>query len=393
MSDVAQAIMTAHSEGRSPALSELGGENSVYLANDIRENGLFGVAVSALISAWSNLSDYVAAQDFISDGLRRNRDRLALGEVVSRLASSTIDLRPFVLALDARVKDANGHPISRVDAAAGMLRFALCNSRWKSSAVAALYSIDLEDDVLAVEMLCRLVSVAFEQFKDDTLLELLDELVQKNASSSQAAYELGMIEIGRALSQKTLPEICDGFTAAEAWLARSLAANAERRDSRVYLLLIGLIIPIARDERRLPPEMLEELKETALVRGMWDRQVSGQEWLLPSPQADLEWIPVVDEITKVAARLSEASWFKAETVLDSVLSLYSATRSIRPGGGELSNFLRPWIEARFVRERGLLAHLDQWLEHAGAEQLNASSATTLRSNIHRMATGGPPPGK
>jgi hypothetical protein len=43
-----------------------------------------------------------------------------------------------------------------------------------------------------------------------------------------------------------------------------------------------------------------------------------------------------------------------------------------------------------VRERGLLAHLDQWLDHAGAHQLDLSTVQTLRANIHRLADGAPP---
>jgi len=58
--------------------------------------------------------------------------------------------------------------------------------------------------------------------------------------------------------------------------------------------------------------------------------------------------------------------------------------------GLFSNFIRPWIEAGFVRERGLLAHLDQWLDHAGAQQIDRAAAQTLRANIHQLADGAPP---
>ena len=369
---------------------ELGGEEAVLSAPHIAETGFFGDVAGALISDWGSLSDQRGAETFISAGLKSNRDRVALAQTVAVLTDSAVDLRPFVFALEARARDFQTHPILRIEAAAGLMRFALRARRWKSSAIAALVAIEPGDDISAGEMLCRLAAVAFEQFSDDDALDLLSEYAAREPSSSQAAYELGLVHIGRALTYRSLAEIAKGFDDARVWLAKSLDANEARRDSKMYLLLVDILIPLARDQKAPSSELANELREIAVVRQMWDAPAAGQEWLMPPPEAELEWLPVVDEILRIAPDLSQPSWLDTSRVLDSVLRLYVSDRSVRAGSGAVSNFVRPWIEASFVRERGLLAHLDQWLDYAGAQQLDLSAAQTLRTSIRQMAEAGPP---
>src|SRR5260370_11923361 len=211
MTGIEQAVLQASAEGRTPSLIELGGEEAVLLAPDIAESGFFGDVVDALVSDWTNLSDQPAVETFIADGLKSNRDRLVVSHTVAVLIASTLDLKPFVFALDTRVRDMRAHPILRAEAAAGLMRFALSNRRWKSSAISALYAVEPGADILAGEMLCRLAAIAFEQFKDGDVLDRLTEYAKREPSSAQAAYELGLVEIGRALTLGSLSEIADGF--------------------------------------------------------------------------------------------------------------------------------------------------------------------------------------
>jgi hypothetical protein len=390
MTVIEQAILVATEQGRTPSLTELGGEQAVLSAPSIADSGFFGDVAGALVADWTNLSDQPAAETFIAEGLKSNRDRLAVSHTVAVLTASTLELKPYVFALDARVRDMRTHPILQAEAAAGLMRFALCNRRWKSSAISALYAVEPGQDVLAGEMLCRLTAIAYEQFNEGDVLQLLTDYAAREPSSAQAAFELGLVEIGRALTLNSLSEIADGFDNAREWLAKSLNANEERRDSRMYLLLVQILIPLAREHRTPSAELADELRELALVRQMWNAPAHGQEWLLPPREAELEWIPVVDEILRTSVHLAQASWLDASRVLDTVLRLYQADRAIQPGAGSVANFVRPWIEAGFVRERGLLSHLDQWLEHAGSQQIDRTAAQTLRSNINRLAAGAPP---
>src|ERR1700730_6851226 len=110
MTGIEQAILLASEQGRAPSLTELGGEEAVLLAPSIAESGSFGDVAGALISDWDNLSDRHRAETFISTGLRSNSDRLALAHTVAILTGSALDLRPFVFALDTRVRDVQTHP-------------------------------------------------------------------------------------------------------------------------------------------------------------------------------------------------------------------------------------------------------------------------------------------
>lgn len=390
MTGIEQAVLQAFEQGRTASLMELGGEEAVLSARHIAESGFFGDVAGALVSDWGRLSDRRGAEAFIAAGLRSNRDRVALSHTVAVLTDSAVDLKPFVFALDARVRDNEAHPLLQIEAAAGLMRFALRERRWKNSAIAALVSVEPGDDIMAGEMLCRLAAVAFEHFSEDDAIDLLREYAVREPTSSQAAYELGLLHIGRALTRRNLAEIADGFDVARTWLAKSLDVNDARRDSKMYLLLVDILIPLARNQKAPSPELADELREVAVVRQMWDAPAPGQEWLMPPPEAELEWLPVVDDILRIAPDLSQPSWFETSRVLDSVLRLYVSDRTVRAGSGAASNFIRPWIEAGFVRERGLLAHLDQWLDYAGAQQLDQTAAQTLRMNIRHLADGDPP---
>jgi hypothetical protein len=51
------------------------------------------------------------------------------------------------------------------------------------------------------------------------------------------------------LTLGSLSEIADGFDVAKEWLAKSLNANRDRRDSKMYLLLVQILIPLAREHK------------------------------------------------------------------------------------------------------------------------------------------------
>jgi len=149
-----------------------------------------------------------------------------------------------------------------------------------------------------------------------------------------------------------------------------------------------VLVPIAEGRNLDDNGLLERLREEVTLHVMWDRPAPGAEWLLPPHGAELEWLPLADDLARIAPRLTEASWLDAGRILQDVVNVYSATRSVRP---DLERVVRPAIEAAFVRERGLLAHLDQWLSYDGKDRLDSDEVMVLRANIRRAVEA--PPGK
>jgi hypothetical protein len=99
---------------------------------------------------------------------------------------------------------------------------------------------------------------------------------------------------------------------------------------------------------------------------------------------------LADDLHRLASDLVQPSWFDAAQAMDGVLRAYSASRSVRPNLADISLLVKPAIEAAFVRERGLLAHLEQWITYYSGQDVGLNDATILRENISRMASASPP---
>jgi hypothetical protein len=385
-----QAIVRAAVEAGEPLdLRSLGGEEAIYAdAAALAVSVVFGDVTEILAREWRELIRPEQAEHFITVGLRENADRLVLGHAVEALAQAPLpELRAVVMALDYHARDTRESEVVRLEAASGVVRFALAEPRWRSTASAVLVTLEDVQDETALDQLARLAAVGWEQFRDNEMLRLLE----RHEQNAQAAYERGVIGLALALEEDSLESIALRIHEATTWLKRSVRYDEERRDTRVYLLLARALEAISLVQPA-PRQIAAELRDEAVARYHWDEPRPGAEWLLPPHEAELQWIPVVDQLVRVSERLVEPSWFDAASVLSEVVKTYIAVRSIRPGLHGVERVMRPAIEAAFVRERGLLAHLHQWIERGGAEGLDTEDVRRLRENIElrRIAEGKAP---
>ena len=301
MTDVEAAVRAAVSSGESFDLRLLGGEDAVYaIGASLATSVVFGDVTKALAREWSELQHPDEAERFVAVGLRENADRLVLGHAIEALANAPLpELRTFVMALDRHARDTNATELVRLEAATGVMRFALTKPRWRSTASAMLLTLEDILDKRAFDQLARLAAVGWDQFRDSELLALLGRHGEKNA---QAAYERGVIGLAIALEAESLDNIALGIQDAKRWLQRSVVRDEERRDARVYLLLAKALEAIS-SARPMPREILDDLRDAAAARYRWDEPRLGAEWLLPLHEAELQWIPLVDS-TRACERTS-----------------------------------------------------------------------------------------
>jgi hypothetical protein len=377
-------------DGEPVTLETFGGEAG--LSSDgpaLAISPAFGDVVEALVGGWPSLSDRHAALLFLREGIIRNPSHDVLSHALDALSSvAPGELRPVMLALDARARDGVSSALCRAAAAAGLLRFALRDARWRSAALSSILVLEDIQDGHAGPLVCRLASLAYEQFHDPAQLDMLDRLAEHPETASQASFERGLVEIGSALDQGDLPSVCAGLGRARSWFDRAGSTAEDRRDARVYLLLLDIVLPVAEGRPFDDQASADRLREEVSVRALWDMPAPGAEWLLPPLGSESAWLPLADDLVSISRRLREPSWLEAGRVLGDVVDVYSAVRSVRP---DFSKVVRPAIEAAFLRERGLLAHLDHWLLQAETSQLDTADAKRLRENI--SARGGAPRGK
>jgi hypothetical protein len=385
MTHIEAIIRAAIGDGEPLTLPDLGGEEAVYsAAAQLSRTTVFGDIVELLCARWPELAQPEKAQDFIVLGFTENQDYLVVSHAADAVAVAPIaEVRPFVMALERRARDGSSSEGLRLTAATAVIRFAIREERWRATASATLVALEDVTDEYAIDQLSHLAAVGWEYFRDREMLSLLE----RHQASPQALYERGVVALALALEQDTLDGISLGIREAKRWLQRSVDLEEDRRDAQMYLHLTEVLDAVARAEPA-PKEVAGRLREEVIAHFRWDEPRPGAEWLLPSHEAELQWIPLIDQLVRVSERLTEPSWLDAATVLGEVMKMYLAVRSIRPGMPGIERVVRPAIEAAFVREAGLLAHLDQWLGRDGIGTFEHTDAERLRQNIDaRRASG------
>ncbi len=388
-----EAIVELESSGQVVTIAALGGLDRV-LETDFHTSPAFGIVSSALTNDWDNIDDIDPVLARLSDGLTCNNDRLALRESIHALQTLPPDtFRSFVLALEKRTRNEMEHPLLQAEASAGIVRFALADNRWSSIACAALQAYQPGRDALADPMYCRLASVAHDFFDFSGAVHLLEEYALLQTTGAQAKLERGLVEVSLALSCESTSDIETRLVEAERWLSAAVEADDERRDTRSYHLLIKSVLGVQTDEQTDLDQLVEELRSEAFVSDLWDRPAPGMEWLAAPSYSLSAWVPVVESLSTIANQLSKPSWLDASAILEHVYHLYSVNRSVRPGSPNLGSYFRPIIEAAFVRERGLAAHLQHWLEASPENHLHRADAEHLTVNIAEYAENRGPPKK
>lgn len=374
-------------------LTALGGSDAIRQSEGYL-SPVFGVVAGAVATHWDDLDDAEPMIAFLAKGFQHNKDRLALRESIEAVYGLPKETyRSFVMALDARTRDPDEHPILKAEAMSGLMRFALCDQRWKATACAGLQVYEFGSDPLADPLVCRLTSVAYEQLAYEEALDLLESFVEHQSSRAQANLERGLIQISIALERVTVEEISEELSVAADWLEAAVQADPERRDSSIYCLLVRSLLSLTDKTASTFPETVQQLREEAFVSELWDLPAPGMEWLFPPSYAPAAWVPMVDKLSHLAGRLNEPSWLDASGVLEELFQVYSINRAVRPGTPDIGNFVRPAIEAAFARERGLMAHLDQWLSREEHSALTETDAQQLRHNLQSAINKEGPPEK
>lgn len=351
---------------------------------------LLGDFVDVLIDGWDDIADKHEAATEILVLLQRNQSRLAYSHALDSLISSgrIIPLHQLALNLDARVRDVATGIVIRTDALSFLIRIALLDNALTAFAIGSLAYLDTFDDVLASDMWCRLASVAYQQLDSSEGLKLLERRAANSAASMQAYLELGMIRLADAFDQDSVDGIGVELAAAEGLFSRAAESGDGNSTAISYAQLTRALKSIALDQP-ISHDLVKVFHDNVMMSLLTGQTVPSMEWLHPGQYFLLDWIPFVNKLQVIAQKRSQASWLNAADVLAQFVEVYASARAVRPGARGTEQLLRPVIEAAFIRERGLMAHLIAWIEQDDPP-LALRDAQILRENIERRITDGPP---
>ncbi|WP_154664679.1 hypothetical protein [Gemmobacter nectariphilus] len=239
----------------------------------------------------------------------------------------------------------------------------------------------------------KIGGAAFHAWGEDELLTMLHRLLGNEEAEGEAAFELGLAHLARALDGEDMSKILAGLSTARLLFERACEADDDRSDARAYRSAIDLVLGFAANRSAADmQETLTDLVTAARERAAVLRTGCVAPWLAPRQDVDLEWFELVRIVQRAADDLARPSWINAATTMDRILAVYDASCTIAHGDG-MRSVLRPRIEASFLRERGLAAHLDDLLSEGQWPDAQRTIAHSLRTRLDEVYRAGARSGK
>ena len=351
-------------------------------AEGLVSSALFGDFVELLLEQWRDLDDHKAAVKAICAGLKRNGNREAFIHAVDALAEAEFDdFSSFAGALDARTGDDGTSLHIRVEAVAGLVRFALREPRWTTYAGAGVLRLLEEEDDWVKAKLCRLTSILHDQLAWDQAVKSLEALTVCSACAKEARQELGFVEMASAFKSDDVASMSVHLAQATAWFDQCATAAEDAPRARMYGTVAGAL---ARSLQADTPSALDvnSLADDAQWVVHYNQPRAGAAWLAPPAEAELEWIPLL-------APYDGSSTVDPLSLLASAVQIFEKVRSVQVIIKGRREFRVPRLSGltERAREIGLTR---AWLRSGATAHVSADGRARLEALLKPV---GEPPGK
>lgn len=385
-------------KSQSITIDELGGVDEILADADRLHAAPFLDILTNMVSV-APPNECAQLLDFLVGGFNVASDPQSFRDAIDRLIESTTLRSAIAKAVIAifmrRIREHGSERESLIAAYAleGLFRLALEGDVSRHRPLLELVEVAPDVPGPFAQHVAKIGGAAFHAWGGDDLLTMLHRLLDNEEAEGEAAFELGRAYLARALDGEDLATILGGLDTARLLFERAREADDDRSDARAYRSAIDLVLGFAAN--RSAAEMQETM--TDLVTAARDRAAvlrTGHvaPWLAPRQDVDIEWFELARMVQLTADDIARPSWVKAAATMDRVLTVYDASCTIAHGHG-LRSVLHPRIEASFLRERGLAAHLDDLLGGGQWPDAKRAIAQKLRTRLDEYYRSGVGSGK
>lgn len=392
-------LLEARLAGSQPiTIDDLGGVDEILADADQLYAAPFLDILTEMISAAPPIEG-ARLHDFLVGGFNVARDPQSFRDAIDRLirdATLRAAIAQAVVAIfTRRIKE---HATERETLIAsyaleGLFRLALEGDVSRHRPLLELAEVAPDAPGLFAQHVAKIGGAAFHVWGDDDLLTTLHRLLDNEEAGGEAAFELGLAYLARALDGKDMINILAGLDTARLLFERASEVDDDRSDARAYRSAIDLILGFATNRNAADMQAaMTDLVTAARERAAALRTGYAAPWLTPRKDVDLEWFELARTVQRAADDLTRPSWINAATTMDRILAVYDASCSIAHGEG-LRSVLRPRVVASFLRERGLAAHLDDLLSEGQWPEAQQAIAQDLRARLDDAYRAGAGPGK
>lgn len=250
----------------------------------------------------------------------------------------------------------------------------------------------LDDEPTFLAHAARIAGLLHAEKPNEALVEFLQDLLDVSGAADEAAFELGMERVGRALQSNSGHDVLAGLREARVRFDASAAGREARADARVLSLAIGLLDDFFEERVGGWTERLEELRREAFAYSAYSIQ---EECFLTRPkEAEVSaWASLAVRLGSLTPSLDEPAWWNASQIIENeLLAVYSANRTLfrRSDEGGLEWLVRPRIESYYAQHRSQLYALRGWLKARGASELGAAAAELIATTDAALGRGDNP---
>lgn len=377
------------SRNDSPSSEELGGAAVMrQLASKFVKSVHADRLANALCSTGDMRSEYLK---FAVDVLRDNPFPLVVVSVAENLASADLTRREAMSAQDtllarARQTDTQLDNDMASECLAAAFLLAAEASASQSALVAALDRIEPGDNSLLVRRVALLAGLAWHWNQSVDLETLLERLAADNESGEQAAFELGMIQIDRALSCQGREVLFERLDGAARWFEVGIAIDPEMPEALALSSVVRALMLFCNDASAESVEHHVEVAcEAASERFHYLDTQSLRNWLRPRLDAQSAWYELAGALRGLSRYMSERSWLRALPVLQQIATLRSTLVSLATDSGDaLRGAVTSRLASGFAAREGLRAHLQDWIADAQTDDANRQHAVALLSAVDTL---------
>lgn len=282
-----------------------------------------------------------------------------------------------------------GQGLKAYDYLEAMTRLALGGACREFLLLENLLSLTIRDPVDLVERVPRLVGIAAEHWHPNGTNELLCRLLEVSEATSDCLMELAFADLRVGLQKTEADPAREAFMQARDQFACAEAIDESREDATIYRCALDAILSFGSiDATTVVMRVVKELESAIRRRRLWMMRSRSRPWSRPSLQSEYEWAALAATLRHSVAPLQRPSWVTPAETLRQVLQAYRASRSLKvvtPTSG-LEVIIEPTIEAAFVHQQGLLAHLE---DLASSEDMREEDTDAIEALV--AATRAAPP--
>lgn len=376
-------------KGTIPTLEELGGVETVLRERDTIVAGQFlDIFVETIVG--ETVQNQTLMLDLIVDGFLKVDQpgvfRDAANALLSDIGLRNLARPALVEVLNRRVegRQPGKGALTAAYALEALFRYGLEDHRTKLRTLLLFDDLQSDEDGLFAQHAARIVGVAYHHWGENELRDVLIRLQSNDEAEDEAAFELAMAAFANALNAEDISEVERGMRDARTLFMNVTRRDSNRLDAAVQVIVIDIVLSFSKG---ISEELSEQIKKLERLLAERNHQLSmGQtpEWLKPRVDREVEWWSLLRLLKSVNDGINRESWRNADIVLEQVLAVYDAERTVSIGGA-LHTLFAPRIEAAFVRQKGLAAHLHDFLDDEEWDTTERPVAEALRERVAQRA--------